>query len=389
MAEPVSSALTLATVSLAMIRSTVKFIQEARVIDSLVEKLLITLLDLRKLIKVVDSTCRHPRSREDDPSRYVRDTLARCHTRLGGVQLLVESLASRKSKNFLQKVALKIKSDRSRVEIEQAIQHIKDLMDQIHTGISCWTLHITSEMERRASGAVPILQPLATRMRASSMTEADPNPQSPSWSEADTIYSASSASRRNSEIDSREDRRAVTSIGAMTPSWPHSTNPIQRIDSITSETISENPKNDWVNFHYKTKQCESQEKRVAELRAILQDHSNGASLANSIDSSQRTPLHHAAQRGDVELAKVLQQFGADLNARDSQPSSILDLAVQHNQLTFVYWLLQNGVNESGISKSNRERFGEIKATIALKRKILEKNGGKLPSRRNTSMSIPV
>ena len=144
MAEPVSGIITIVTVSLAIIKETVDFIQKARVIDSYVERLRINLVDLHKLIREVESACRHARSREDGPSRFVREHLRRCHRRLEEVRNTVKGLASRKSGTLLQKAALKIKSDRSKKEIEDAITDIERLMDQIHKGISCWTLYVQS-----------------------------------------------------------------------------------------------------------------------------------------------------------------------------------------------------------------------------------------------------
>lgn len=140
MAEPVSSIVTLTTVSLELIRRTAIFIREAQAIDSLIERLLNRLLDLRKLIKVVEASCKQARSGEDSPARYVKDALTRCHSRLESVDETVRALASRRSGTFLQRVALKIRSDRAKREIEEAIEDIDRLMDSIHKGIGCWNL---------------------------------------------------------------------------------------------------------------------------------------------------------------------------------------------------------------------------------------------------------
>lgn len=140
MADPISSIITITTVSLAIIKKTVVFLQEASVVDVLIERLCAQLLDLRRLIKVIERACKNATSREDDPSRFVKDSLTRCHLRLEQVHKLVESLASKKSGTFMQKVALKIRSDRSRAEIEDAIKDIERLMDQVHKAINCWNL---------------------------------------------------------------------------------------------------------------------------------------------------------------------------------------------------------------------------------------------------------
>ena len=140
MAEPVSAVVALATVSLAIIKRTAIFIQDARDVDTLVLKLFETLRDLRRLIKTVDTTCRRATSTDDDPSRFIEHALIRCHSRLEAVEGIVKDLASRSTSTFLKKVALKIRSDRSRKEIEEAISDLNRLMDQIHKGISCWSL---------------------------------------------------------------------------------------------------------------------------------------------------------------------------------------------------------------------------------------------------------
>jgi hypothetical protein len=140
MAEPVSSIVTLTTVSLAIISQTIEFIQEADAIDSLIEDLLDRLLELKKLIKVVEETCEKPRPFEDDPSRFVRDSIAKCRLRIQIVYETTLQLASHPMNSLPWKMLLKVRSKRTRTEIDKAIQDVDRIMDQIHKGISCWNL---------------------------------------------------------------------------------------------------------------------------------------------------------------------------------------------------------------------------------------------------------
>jgi hypothetical protein len=140
MVDSVASVLTLAQVSLVLIKATYKFIKEAQAIDSLVGKLQLSLKDLYKLIKVVESTCKQPRAQENDLSQFIQEALSRCVRHLKGVDVMVQGLAAEKTGTLLQKVHLKIRSDRAKKRIEETIEDLKNLMDQIHKGISLWTL---------------------------------------------------------------------------------------------------------------------------------------------------------------------------------------------------------------------------------------------------------
>jgi archaellum component FlaC len=140
MAEALSAIATLTTLSLAIIQKTVKFIQETRKVDDLVKKLSDALEDLKSLIEDVQQTCTHVKPTEDDSSQRVKEALDRCVRRLEGVKSLVEDLASRKSGTFIQKASLKIRSDRSKADIQEAIEDIKLLMTQIHQRAGFWSL---------------------------------------------------------------------------------------------------------------------------------------------------------------------------------------------------------------------------------------------------------
>lgn len=124
------------------------------------------------------------------------------------------------------------------------------------------------------------------------------------------------------------------------------------------------PNSDWIEFHFQITKC-----NVEEIKRTLQQHTEPSVLAKSADGSQRTPLHLAAQRGDVQLANILLDFGADINAKDSQPSSVLDLAVANKHIDFVAFLLERGVDETLIRVVNTTKFREMKQIISFKESV--------------------
>lgn len=139
--EPVSSALTIATTSLAIIHKTIFFIRETKVVDQYIVRLQQRLLDLKKLIELVEKTCRqHGGSQEDDHFQFIVESLNQCCPRLEEVSEMVKGLASKRAGSFLQKVSLKIRSDWFKGEIDEAVRDIDHLMDQVHKSMNCWNL---------------------------------------------------------------------------------------------------------------------------------------------------------------------------------------------------------------------------------------------------------
>ncbi|KAI8937907.1 hypothetical protein NX059_005591 [Plenodomus lindquistii] len=120
-------------------------------------------------------------------------------------------------------------------------------------------------------------------------------------------------------------------------------------------------------FHWHVAKCNGDQARIDQVREILQRHSAASALTQSTDGAQRTPLHLAAQRGDVQLARTLLEFGADINAQDSEPATVLDAAVENSQRKFVAFLLEEGVDQTTLQARNRARFGELKRIIEFKK----------------------
>ncbi len=96
--------------------------------------------------------------------------------------------------------------------------------------------------------------------------------------------------------------------------------------------------------------------RVAALLA------RDAALASQIadDPTQQLPLHVAAAAGETEIAALLVEAGADINAGDIDGSTPLDVAAIRRQPGMVSWLL-----EQGADLNHRDRNGACAISFAV------------------------
>lgn len=185
-------------------------------------------------------------------------------------------------------------------------------------------------------------------------------------SEAETVYereSSYSASRRTS-FATQASRNSVSSAS----SQAHRSQALRSDSASLLEPVKKN--SDWVDFHFQITTRKSNEQRISDIREALAR--GGETLANSTDDHMRSPLHLAAQRGDVQLAHMLLESSADINAKDSQPCSVLEMAVANNKEDFVFFLLDRDVDESAMSKQNSYKFEEMKDSYELRKETLAK-----------------
>ena len=68
-----------------------------------------------------------------------------------------------------------------------------------------------------------------------------------------------------------------------------------------------------------------------------------------------TALHIAAKNGHVDVAKVLIQNGADVNAVQKDRWTVLDLAVKFGHIDFVKVLIQNGADVNAAREQKEKR----------------------------------
>jgi len=70
------------------------------------------------------------------------------------------------------------------------------------------------------------------------------------------------------------------------------------------------------------------------LRMLLERGAN----PNARQQADYAPIHTAAGRGDVEMAKLLLSYGADLKAVTADGKSVADVAREHHHDAFLRWL---------------------------------------------------
>lgn len=76
---------------------------------------------------------------------------------------------------------------------------------------------------------------------------------------------------------------------------------------------------------------------------------NGADVNAATRYEQQTPLHFAAKIGCQRVAELLVDHGAELNPRDKDQRTPLDLALYYNNPQLASWLRQHGGERNGCS----------------------------------------
>ena len=83
---------------------------------------------------------------------------------------------------------------------------------------------------------------------------------------------------------------------------------------------------------------EPPEPLALELRMLLEHDAD----ANAVQAGDYTPLHEAAQNGQLEMIELLFQFGAAPSPRMQEGKTPLDFAREAGQTAAVELLLQHG-----------------------------------------------
>jgi hypothetical protein len=406
MAEPASAIVGLTTLTLKIIYETAKFIRDAREVDRRIQKLRDKLLDLQYWVELIDSTCKEAQGHNEPVPERLIVSLTNCEETLQGVQAILEGLASKKSGTFVQKVKLKIRTESSEREILEAIDDLKHHKSQIKNHMNIWTHQRTADIHRRTSEAT---QPLSISPRVLQTNVADTPTPYRTLSNASTIlepifdepFSAGSSpltthSRLSHESSTSHPLRPLSEINEDASSctalgFQIETSTEQRIDPLdsggdTSDDTGPDTGPDSVDLHHEISKYKNEETRAQVIRQILERHPRSTVLVNTKDEYGHTPLCRAAQLGDLRLAHTLVEFSADINARDSEPRSVLDHALARNGEDFVKFLLECAVNEKNVSSKYRDRLEEIKEAVEYARKKSAKQKAKGKSKSAFTMN---
>jgi hypothetical protein len=381
MAELAASVISIAHAVCMLIENTqkaIRYIEEVKSINEPIEKLLVQVKDLHGLIAMVESSCEKAETILDSGSkslRQVRKALVDCKVLLEDLRPIAYDLAALKSVTWQQKYEVKRQLDRLKGKIQTANNSIQWNIGRLNIGLHCINTEIHMEINatRRTSEATSEHQTTALPVEIRTAQEHDISPLSRTFSDADTIFGPDPDLdlRTFPTSSSMSLRPSISSTISHTPSLQYN-----RSDSVTSATelTPLTSKHDWKDFEFHIMKCVGRQGRIEMLRAILQRHSDGAALARSTDAMERTPLHSAALRGDVELGRILiDEYQADVNAKDAKPNSILDIAVANRKTDFVALLLEHNVNEGTISKKNETSFVKMKRTIKHKNRTVSQS----------------
>jgi len=91
--------------------------------------------------------------------------------------------------------------------------------------------------------------------------------------------------------------------------------------------------------------------------------SEGADVGARMNTGNlNTPLHNAVSRGHEKVAKVLLEHGADIKATNKNGETALHLAIRHNFLSLVQFLMDNGADIND-EPDNENNFPLHKAAI--------------------------
>lgn len=131
----------------------------------------------------------------------------------------------------------------------------------------------------------------------------------------------------------------VSRLSAIDPDWSGKS-PNNEIGwvSVSRPKAPEEPE---LNDEDKTIFDHIKEGQVAKVHDILK---KDAAKANLTDEEGMTPLHWCADRGQLEILRMLLRYNADVNAQDSDGQTALHYAASCEREDIIKLLLKSGIN---------------------------------------------
>ncbi|KAF9978117.1 hypothetical protein BGZ73_003689 [Actinomortierella ambigua] len=103
----------------------------------------------------------------------------------------------------------------------------------------------------------------------------------------------------------------------------------------------------------------------ARVKAILDKHTRGPSLANSLDSAGYTPLHYASRAGNNDICTLLINAGADIDAKTPELGTTpLLRALSQMHLATARLLLSHGASFDLCSADGDNVFHTVSLAFA-------------------------
>ncbi|KAF1978785.1 hypothetical protein BU23DRAFT_188440 [Bimuria novae-zelandiae CBS 107.79] len=372
MAEPASGIITLISASLIIIRETKRFIQETRDLDNELRRRTTQLDSLEQYVLAVERQCNSGLDLGEDVPRLINNSLLSLKPKLEELQNIVRDQASRGSDTLYKRLKTQIHMRFSQRDVDNAMQELLHYQSVMALSVNLGILQLAMNIDRRqseASPTTPVFQSpfLTTDL---SLPNGASTPRNRTLSNDSTVYEPLAAIERNPSVTTSASFQSQHSTDSSVLRTPSDERPSFSLESqLPSQTDTS------LDLHYQINQARNDEARMRAVRKILNDRSDKDRIVEKKDQFGRTPLFTAVKMGDLQLVRALvHEFGADIDATDNRPSSVLEYALSlPRRDAIVELLIEQGADHTKVASKHRTALAEVKASMELRREQAEKS----------------